>query len=766
MKKLLIVFIILGLIAAGLKLFIIKPPLLQGINFSQAVYDQQQHLLRLTLTPDEKYRLYVPLKNISPLFIQATLLQEDQYFYWHLGINPLAIFKAFWQTYVLHTRQIGASTISMQVARIRFGISSKTISGKIKQILCAMQLELFYSKAQILEAYLNLASYGGNLEGIGAASLIYFGQPAAELNLPEALTLSVIPQNPARRVPAPKNRQDLTSARNKLFQRWLVKHPADADKKALMTLPLQLAHNNLPFLAPHLVDDVLANNRQQSIITTTLDLKLQKIIEKIINQYLVQQHQFGINNAAVMLVDSRNMEVKALVGSANFFDKTINGQVNGTKAKRSPGSTLKPFIYALALDQGLIHPDTVLKDAPSSFGAYTPENFDNDFMGPIKAKDALTLSRNIPAVYLANQLKNPTLYQFLQQANVSQLKPEKDYGLALVLGGAEVTLEELVSLYATLANQGVWHALHFQADQPLDKGKQLLSPEASFLTLDMLKATPRPNPVNSAANPSIKVAWKTGTSSGYRDAWSVGVFGPYVLAVWIGDFSGKSNPSFVGAQSAAPLFFAIINAISSQQKTLASLNYDLKKLNLTKVKVCDASGLLATRSCPQVISTWFIPGKSPIKSDNIYREVAIDKKTQLRACHFDQNTEFKLYEFWPSDLLKLFAQAGVQRQIPPAFNAECSRLHHVDETNPPKIISPQASLIYAARLKQTTKILFYASVSADTKKVYWFLDNRFIGESAVNQPISWVAKPGKYRVRVVDDQGRVDTQDLIVEAVL
>jgi penicillin-binding protein 1C len=764
MKNLSFILALLIIILIGIRVLAPQPPLLNNLNFSQAIYDKQHHLLRLTLTADDKYRLYTPLKDISPLMLQATLLQEDQYFYWHPGINPFAIIKAAWQTYILHTRQIGASTITMQVARMRFNINSKTIAGKIVQILRALQLELFYSKSQILEAYLNLAAYGGNVEGVGAASIIYFNKPAKQLNLVQALTLSVIPQNPARRVPAPKNQQDLKNARNKLFLRWLKQNPQDKDKQALMQLPMQLTKNNLPFLAPHLVDTVIQQNPQQASIITTLDLTLQKIIEQTVQKYIIYQQPLGVNNVAVMLVDTRDMEVKALLGSANFFDKAINGQVNGTTAKRSPGSTLKPFIYALAIDQGLIHPNTVLKDAPSSFGAYNPENFDNDFMGPIKAKDALVLSRNIPAVYLAEQLKNPTLYQFLQQANVNLPKAEKDYGLSLVLGGAEVTMEELVSLYAILANHGIWQPLRMQVNQSKQAGKRLLSPEASFLTLDMLKNTPRPTPVNAAINQPIPVYWKTGTSSGYRDAWSIGVFGHYVLAVWVGDFSGKSNPSFIGTQSAAPLFFAIIEAITRQVKELPVLNYDVKKLNLTQVKVCDASGLLATRYCPNVVTTWFIPGKSPIKKDDIYREVAIDKTTQKRACHFDQNTEFKVYEFWPSDLLKIFAQAGVQRQLPPAYGPACSALQNANAGIAPKIISPQQSLIYAARLNRPTTILFYASSAGDVRQLYWFVNNSFIGSANSTQTSSWLAKPGHYIIRVVDDHGRATAQDLIVQA--
>lgn len=361
-------------------LFFLSPrPLLEGIRFSRAVYDDQHHLLRLTLSQDDKYRLYTPLSHISHELIEATLLQEDQYFRWHLGVNPLALFKAAWQTYGVKSRRIGASTISMQVARMRYHIASRTFSGKIWQILHALQIEMHYSKDQILEAYLNLAPYGNNIEGVGAASLIYYGKPVDQISLPEALALSVIPQNPTKRTP---DQNKLKEIRNKLFNRWIAVHPEDRDKKLLVGLPLQMqSMHGLPFAAPHFVNSVLRHSKlSEKEIETTLDSHLQKILEHITHQYLVRKKNLGAYNAAILLVDTRDMSVKALVGSADFFNTAIQGQINGTETKRSPGSTLKPFIYGLALDQGIIHPNTILKDVPHSFGSYNPENFDNEFL--------------------------------------------------------------------------------------------------------------------------------------------------------------------------------------------------------------------------------------------------------------------------------------------------------------------------------------------------------------------------------------------------
>lgn len=746
-----------------------KPPLLNNVSFSRAVYDKDRHLLRLTLSHDEKYRLFTPLTAIPPQLIDASLLQEDQYFYWHFGVNPIALFKAGWKTYVLQERRVGASTITMQLARMSLGINSKILSGKIQQIIRALQLEMHYSKKQILEAYLNLAPYGNNIEGVGAASLIYFSKPVNQLTLPEILTLVVIPQNPSRRIFV-HNASELKKARNLLFQRWLEKFPQDAKQKALMELPMNVPNfHKLPFLAPHLVDSLLKESHSDSEfeIATTLNLKLQNVVEKATKNYLMRKKNLGVENAAVMLVDARDMTVKVMLGSADFFNSAIGGQINGTLIKRSPGSTLKPFIYALALDQGLIHPATVLKDVPSSFGAYNPENFDRDFMGPLSAREALILSRNIPALYLANQLSEPNLYQFLQQADIEGLKSASFYGLAMVLGGIELSMQDLVSLYAVLVNEGVWRPLRVRLDQPLMKGRRLLSPEASFLVLDMLKDTPRPAGFNRADKQQNEISWKTGTSSGYRDAWTIGVFGQYVLAVWVGNFDNSGNHALVGKDIAAPLFFTLVEAISPLLKlTKSSRNFNL---NLTKVKVCQASGMLPNRSCSDLVETWFIPGKSPIKKDTIYREIPIDEQTGLRACRFDENTIFKTYEFWPSDLLNLFEQAGVKRHIPPPYDKNCSNVSYGDSGIAPQITSPKEEVKYILRYgangkeAQTNIIPFAATTDADVKVLHWFVNTSYVGKSQAGQAFWWQSKPGNFVVRVIDDHGRSAACDLHVE---
>jgi penicillin-binding protein 1C len=719
---------------------------LTPLSYSQVIEDADGNVLRVTLSHDEKYRIYTPFLEIPHALIELTLLKEDRFFYRHFGVNPFSLIKATWMTYGSHAHRMGASTITMQLARIRYHLHTKTWKGKLQQILYALHLEMHYSKDEILAAYFNLAPYGNNIEGVSAASFIYFGKSIKDLQLPEILTLTILPQNPRDLIPQTRK---LNRNRNQLFSDWKKLHPENANTKALLDLPLQIQSlKSLPFRAPHFVNEVLQNS--SLTLHTTLDLKLQNIIENITKNYLLRKKSLGVNNAAILLVDSRDMEIKALLGSANFFDTMIQGQVDGTLAKRSPGSALKPFIYALALDQGLIHPNTVLKDVPHRFGHYNPENFDYDFMGPIKAKDALYLSRNIPAIFLADQLHDPSLYLLLQEAGIQKLQSEKHYGLALALGGAELTMQELASLYAMLVNDGKYRELRKLTSDPIVSGRTLLSPEASFLTLDMLKRS------------GNSLAFKTGTSSGYRDAWSVGIFGPYVLVVWIGHFNNRANPTFVGKTIALPLLFELSEAIQKQSAEFKKIpEKDTRLMNLTKIPVCKASGLLPTRYCQDTEMTWFIPGKSPITTDTIFREIPINKTSGLRTCQFDKNTRFEIYEFWPSDLLRIFRKAGIARRVPPAYDENCKMGMHFDGGVYPQITSLQTNVSYIA-LHDTKDIPLLAMGDADVSHFYWFINETFYGKSVRDEMLIWHATPGSYTVRVVDDAGRSDAKDVTV----
>jgi penicillin-binding protein 1C len=736
---------------AAIWLALPKPPLLEGIDFSTRVRDRNGNVLRVTLTADQKYRIWTPLKEISPSLIDATVRFEDKYYGKHPGINPVPLVRAAWNLAVSGHTRAGASTITMQLARLRYHLRTRTIAGKLRQIIYALELERHYSKAQILEAYLNLAPYGRNIEGVGAASEIYFSKTAARISGPEAVALSVIPQSPTRRaLNMGRENERLTSAQQRWYSRAREQETPGLTFRAEARLRPQLT-------APHFVQRILESRTSGSEMRTTLDLSLQQTLEKRLADYIAQNHERGIENAAALLIDFQTMEVLAQIGSSDFSKPEIQGQVDGTRRPRSPGSTLKPFVYALALDQGRIHPLSLLKDAPRSFGDYNPENFDRDFLGPIRASDALARSRNVPAVTLASELAHPTFYEFLRSADVSLPKPASFYGLSLPLGGAEVTMEDLVRLYAALANGGRLQPLRrFVNEPPTKTNVRLVSPEAAFLTLDMLGKIPRPGMTDADSTRYSQVFWKTGTSHGFRDAWSVAVFDHYVLAVWIGNFDGKRNSAFIGRTAAAPLLFQMIDGLRANRPSRSEPHLPAPGLNLKRVEFCSVSGQLPTASCPHRSESWFIPGISPIANCDVHREILVDATTSLRVAQDDGTRILKreVYEFWPSDLLALFERAGVPRKLPPPFLPTMDNELLARGGHAPKINLPANEMTLSQNSANTAGIPLRAETESGVRKLYWFADKTFLGTCDAHQVLCWKPTPGIYQLTALDDHGR------------
>jgi len=743
-------------VVAAIWLALPKPPLLEGISFSKCVRDRNGKLLRLTLSADQKFRIWTPLEEISPNLIDATIRYEDKYYAHHPGVNPLALARCALDVLRFHRLTAGGSTVTMQLARLRFHLHTRTISGKLEQIIWALELERHYSKDQILEAYLNLAPYGRNIEGIGAASQIYFDKPASKLSRPEAVVLSVIPQSPSRRALfADRDNHSVNLAQSGWYDR------AGIDTQFSMREFRPRMQTERKFLAPHFVQQVLETSDRRDQIIATLDLEKQQAIERRVTDYVGTNRNRAIENAAVLLVDTRTMDVLAQVGSADFHNTEINGQVDGTRSPRSPGSTLKPFVYALALEQGLIHPLSIVADAPRSFGEYNPENFDREFLGPIRACDALARSRNVPAVELTSHLSHPTLYEFLNAADVHLPKPESFYGLALPLGGAEVSLQDLVRLYAALANNGELRPLRRIVNDPIVKTRRLLSPEAAFLTLEMLGNVPRPEMNCTDGTHSRPVYWKTGTSHGFRDAWSVAVFDHYVLGVWVGNFDGRPNPAFVGRTSAAPLLFQIIDTLRATWPEPSVAHQPPAGANLKRVEFCALSGDLPNAFCTQRVEGWFIPGVSPIKTCHVHREVLVDVASGLRVPIDDGTHQLRreVYEFWPTEFLTLFEQAGVPRRVPPPFLPNNGNEVAGRAGQKPVIVSPSSKEIVLASAKT---VPLRAKTDCGVREIFWFAGKQFVGKAAPNQVIEWNAAAGDYEITALDDHGRAASHSVTV----
>ncbi len=749
-------------------------PLLSNTSFSNAYFDRHGELLRITLTPDDKYRLYAPLSEISPDLQHATILYEDKYFYWHFGINPIALLRASVNHFTSNTRPIGASTITMQVARIVYDIDSRTISGKLKQIAAAIYIDAFHSKDEILAAYLNLAPYGGNIEGAPAAALIYFDKSPDKLSKIESITLSTIPQNPIKRgLNTTHGQEHMRIMRQDLTARWTDENPSDTELITLANMPISARNpRDLPFLAPHFTnaemqrDNINQWGPRQSFITTTLDMDMQRAMQRTIRTQINAKRNIGITNAAAILVNYKTRETLAYIGSADYFDKTIFGENDGVRARRSPGSTLKPLIYAAATAQGLIHPMTLLKDAKINFGVYAPENSDNEFYGPVLARDALTHSRNVPAINLVRQIGTKNFYKLLSDSGVTNLRAPEHYGISIALGGAEVSMFELADIYTTMANLGTRSELRTRITDAHPHHTQILSPEAFFLTLDMLahQATPtRHIPFSKHQPRNIRHYWKTGTSSSYRDAWTAGIFGDYVLIVWVGNFDGRPNNAFSGARTAAPIYFALAQTITdinaSRNTPIVNNNFYHEDLNVSLVDMCDGVGGIAGTHCPHVVQSYFIAGLSPIDTSPVYRAVPIDNQTGLRSCTNDSHTtHMAVYEFWDAEFLDMFRRAGITRNTPPDFMPDCD-LDSIASTRTDLIVtSPvDAARIVITDATTTHNVSFQALSDNPHAKIFWFLDDDYIGTSLSGATFTHTVPMGTHTLRIMDEMGAATT---------
>lgn len=753
--------------------FFFTPPILNDISFSRAYYDRNGKLLRLTLAADDRYRIYTPLSEIAPSIVDAVILYEDRHFYNHIGVNPISMIRAFRQ-YVSNTpHPVGASTITMQVARLKYDINSKSFFGKLQQIALALYIDLFHTKDEIIEAYLNLAPYGGNIEGIGAASTIYFGKPARDLTKIESITLATVPQNPVKRgLNTMTGIKNIESMRKNLINRWIAEYPNDTNLLTFADMPIETKKMaDLPFLAPHFTDFLNTQKIKNSEIHTTLDLNLQTKMERTLAREIAARKSRGVTNAAAILVNYKTMETVAYIGSADYFNREIYGENDGVRARRSPGSTLKPLIYATATDMGLIHGMTLLRDARVNFGVYAPENSDNDFYGPILARDALVHSRNIPAINLVREIGTKKFHKILSESGVANLKPAEHYGISVALGGAEVSMFELAGIYATMANLGARRAIRTTAHTPDETTTQILSPEAFFLTLDMLSHQITPTkkiPFTKSSAKPITHYWKTGTSSSYRDAWTAGIFGDFVLIVWVGNFDGTPNNAFSGTKSAAPIYFALSDTVANYYASIGAPikdnNFMTPELNVITVDMCEIGGNIAGPYCPQRVASYFIPGKSPLTRNTVHRSIAIDNKTGLRACDADpKTTHAEIFEFWDAEYIDMFRRAGIKRKTPPAFMRGCENVEMNEDWDAPVIVSPVPDTrVVITADRDFEPIGFMAFATDANSKLFWFLDDKTLGTTQGGETLQYNVPMGEHVLRVTDTAGATTEMKLNV----
>ena len=528
------------------------PPPLQKANVvSSEVLDADGQLLRAFATPEGRWRLKTTAADVDPQFVRMLIAYEDRRFEQHHGVDLVAIGRAAWQ-FVTHGRVVsGASTLSMQVARLLEPRPERTIGAKLLQLVRAIQIERRLTKAEILDLYLTHAPYGGNLEGIRAASLAYFGKEPRRLTVAQSAMLVAIPQLPERRRPD-RNLAAATAARHRVLQRAAVAEvigDGEAERAELAAIPTRRLQ--LPAYAAHLAEAALRKEPGVEQHRTTLRRRIQQGLETVTREAAARLDPKV--SIAMVMADSKTGEIVGEVGSAGYFDSSRYGWIDMTRVYRSPGSALKPFIYGLAFEQGLVSQETIIEDRPADFFGYRPKNFDTTYQGDVSVRQALQLSLNVPAVRILDAVGPTRLLVRFRRADIRPvLPPNETPGLAIGLGGLGITLKDLVQLYAGLANRSNPVRL---GDGIVDKpgiidSEPLLEPVAAWNVADILSGIIAP-----AGSAQHGIAYKTGTSYGFRDAWSVGYDGRYVLGVWVGRPDNGAVPGLTGYGSAAPILF-------------------------------------------------------------------------------------------------------------------------------------------------------------------------------------------------------------------
>ncbi len=751
----------------GLLLFILLDlifPFKVQPNYSTLVTDSEGKVLHAFLNNQDKWRMKTELSEITPTLEKAIVYKEDRWFRWHFGVNPFAVVRAGVRNVFTGRRTSGASTITMQVVRL-LQPRERTYFNKIIEILRAFQLEVHYSKDEILQLYINLVPYGSNIEGIKSASILYFQKSPDVLSLAEVMALAIIPNRPSS-LRLGINNDFILKERN----RWLEEFKTDKvfhnqDIEDALGEPLNVKRHEAPKLAPHLSLRLKQENPTEANVHSSLVRNKQLTIEKIVQNYVSRLYAMNIHNAAVMVINNQTHQVEAYVGSADFNNPVDGGQVDGVRAVRSPGSTLKPLLYATAFDKGIITPKSMINDVPTNFGGFEPENFDKLFHGKVTVEFALANSLNIPAVKLLKEITTPVLIEKLKIADFRTVKKNSPkLGLSLVLGGCGVTLEELTNLFSSFANEG-----QFQKSSPLTPrggiknglesspsggggGLSILSSESTYLINQILTQVVRPDLPNNYAYTyrMPKIAWKTGTSFGKKDAWSIGYNAKYTVGVWIGNFSGEGVPELSGANIATPLLFDIFNTIDYN----SSSKWFKSPAGIALRKVCAESGDVPNTFCINQITDYCIPSVSKMSQCTHARYVHVSADASMSYCSHcmpDSGAVKKVFPNHAPELVSWFETKHILYEKVPTHNPRCERVFQEDA---PQIVYPVDGSEYILDKNDTQKLMLNAQVRNDVKEIYWYINDKLLQKSTPNTPIFFEPLAGKIKISCSDDKGR------------
>ncbi|RML72218.1 peptidoglycan glycosyltransferase PbpC [Pseudomonas syringae] len=708
------------------------------------------------------WRYPVSNEQVSPYYLEALLTYEDRWFYSHPGVNPLALLRATWQNLSGARVVSGGSTLSMQVARL-LDPHSRTLSGKFRQLWRTLQLEWHLSKDQILSLYLNRAPFGGTLQGVAAASWAYLGKSPQNLTRAEAALLAVLPQAPSRLRPD-RHPQRAQQARDKVlrrlaeFQVW----PQASVNEALEE-PLWLAPRQEPSLAPLLARRL---NRPHSppLIRTTLDASLQRRMEDLLMGWRARLPER--TSAAILVVEAENMAVRAYVGSVDINDAKRFGHVDMVTALRSPGSTLKPFLYGMAMDAGLIHSESLMQDVPRRYGDYRPGNFSSGFGGPVAASSALSMSLNLPAVQLLEAYGPKRFAAELRNGGVPlTLPPLAEPSLALILGGAGSRLEDLVTGYSAFARGGRSADVRLQPQDRL-RERRMMSPGAAWIIRRILSGQSRPD-IDPRAElvQRPQLAWKTGTSYGFRDAWAIGVGPRFLVGVWIGRPDGTPVPGQFGLASAAPLMLQVHDVLVNRdsQRGIAAPVQPVP-LNVGVAAICWPLGQPMSKSdpnCRRQRFAWTLDGTTPPTLQaadqplglGLQERVWVNAKG-LRVAANCPDARAQDIALWPAPLEPWLPRAERRdARLPPA-DPDCPP-HNLNLAPPLSIVGVREgdNLRLPAASRQALRLTLSALGGSGHR--WWFIDGKPLADTDTRQDFTpTLSKPGRYQLSVLDESGQ------------
>lgn len=703
---------------------------------SGALLDREGAMLYAFLNPDASWCFPVSLDAISPHLIDATLATEDQRFYAHPGVDPVAALRALWQNLRGQRVSSGASTLTMQIVRLG-GDYQRTWSWKLWQALAALRLERSTDKRALLAAYLNKAPYGLNLVGAEAAAQRYFGKPAIELTLGEAALLAGLPKAPTTNQPI-RNAARAKARRDHVLARMRDEGYIDANACArAQAEAIGVAWHDFPQRAPHLAMQHREQLQRGDRISTTINSPLQASIEEATAKYL-RRFDNDVTNAAVMLIDPSTNEVLARVASAGFFAQNAGRQVDICTAPRSPGSTLKPFTYGLAMQHGLLYPSERLLDDTLDFGAYSPGNFDGIYNGLISANNALQMSLNVPAVALLQRVGIDSMYVLLRNTGFTTLTESPEhYGLGLTLGNCGVRLDELAAAYAMLANLGEYRPLRCLASDPVGTPQRIFDPGIALTLYHMLEHPfPRENDKQYVGSSGVRtrVCWKTGTSTGFHDAWCVGFNQQYVCAVWVGNSDGRASQRLIGATAALPLVASLFRALPPR----ATPDFPARPEAEHRVEVCARTGLPATAWCQQR-ETVTLP-----------KVLYLNRRCDVHHPSADGNS---IVERWPGDA----RQWDLARVVNPVALESGSSGVDYARTQELRILAPVAGsqFVYTGE-PGGDRVLLQSSIEG-LAGVHWYLDGQFLGTSSGDNPLYLTLEVGPHQLSCLADDGTADS---------